>query len=359
MSNPDNPGNNIYRCTPRQVRAMAIDAIEAGLVPFVRGSPGVGKSSIFRNIANQFNVEMIDHRVSTSAPEDFTGLPEFLAREDGTRIARFSPFGDLFPIKGTPIPDGKDGWLLFLDEFNSGTKMVQAAAYKLILDKMTGQYPLHERVAIALAGNLETDRAITTTLSTAMQSRVIHIEMQVSHQEWLEDVALKEHYDERIIAFLGFAEKYLMDFRPDHDEKTFCCPRTWEFMNKLIKGKEVTQEKTALYAGTITSGVAAEFVAFCQLKDELVTIKDVLRDPENAPIPEGHNAAQRKWIIVTHLMTQANEENLHDLSTYINRMDMAFRVLFFRGLMVQQPKLRTHPKFAVAMQTLTKYLSGN
>lgn len=346
---------NLYRCTPRQVRAYATDALEAGLVPNVTGSPGVGKSSIFRSICDSFNLSLIDHRVSTSAPEDFTGLPEFFTRPDGARIARFSPFGDLFPIAGTPIPDGKDGWLLFLDEFNSGTKMVQAAAYKLILDRMTGQYPLHERVAIACAGNLMTDRAITTQMSTAMQSRMVHIEMTVSHSEWLEDVALKEHYDERIIAFLGFAEKHLMDFRPDHDEKTFCCPRTWEFMNKLVKGKPVTTDKTALYAGTITSGVAAEFVAFCQLQSELVTIKDVLADPAGADVP---NEAQRKWIVTTHLMGKVDEKNFGDVCTYINRMDLSFRVLFFRGVMVQHPELRGHPSFALAMSTLSKYLSG-
>lgn len=346
---------NLYRCTPRQVRKLATDVMEAGLVPFVRGSPGVGKSSIFRSIARDFRLEMIDHRVSTSAPEDFTGLPEFVTRPDGTRVARFSPFGDLFPIVGTQVPEDKDGWLLFLDEFNSGTKMVQAAAYKLILDRMTGLHHLHPNVAIALAGNLDTDRAITNSLSTAMQSRVVHIELEVSHQEWLEDVALKERYDDRVIAFLGFAEKHLMDFRPDHDEKTFCCPRTWEFMNRLVKDKPVTPDKTALYAGTITSGVAAEFVAFCQLKDELVTIKQVLADPEGADVPQ---EAQRKWIVTTHLMSKVTDENFGDLCTYVNRMDLSFRVLFFRGVMVQHPELRSHPQFSKAMSALSKYLHG-
>jgi hypothetical protein len=345
---------NIYRCTPRVAREYAVDALEAGLVPFLRSSPGAGKSSLLRSVGNNFNLELIDHRVSTSAPEDFTGLPEFIQREDGTRIARFSPFADLFPIKGTPLPKGKDGWLLFLDEFNSGTKMVQAAAYKLILDKMTGQYPLHERVAIACAGNLDTDRAITTNMSTAMQSRLIHIEMEVSYQEWLEDVALVENYDPRIMAFIGFDNKQLMDFKPDHDEKTFCCPRTWEFMNKLIKGKPVKPEKTGLYAGTITSGSAANFVSFCQLQGELVTIDQVLADPMGADVPI---EAQRKWIIVTHLTSKVNDKNFGILCSYINRMDLSFRILFFRAVMIQHPELRTHPDFAKAMSELVRYLT--
>ncbi|MEY3189127.1 MAG: hypothetical protein RIT41_1662, partial [Bacteroidota bacterium] len=104
-----------------------------------------------------------------------------------------------------------------------------------------------------------TDRAIVNNLSTAMQSRLIHFVMEVSFTEWLEDVAIKDNYDSRLIAFLSMYPKYLMDFRPDHQEKTFCCPRTWEFMNKLIMDEEIVDEDAPLFAGTIKENLA--FVA--------------------------------------------------------------------------------------------------
>jgi hypothetical protein len=343
----------LYRCTPRQTRLFVEDIIRAGLVPFIQSSPGMGKSSIMRAIAQAYRLYLIDHRLSTSAPEDLSGLPEFYTDAAGIRRARFCPF-DIFPVEGTPIPEGYDGWMLFLDEANSGTKMVQAASYKLILDKMTGQQKLHPNVAITMAGNLMTDRAIVNPLSTAMQSRVVHIEMVISFIEWLEDVAFAEKYDDRIIAFLNWKNDYLMDFRPEHQDKTFCCPRTWEFMNRLISKQEVTLEKAGLYAGTITSGVAVEFTQFCQIYMDLITIQDVLRDPDNTPIPKD---AERNWAIVSHLMSHADEKNFGDLCRFVNRMTMSFRVLFFRGLMAQQPKLRSHPAFAKAMIELQQYLN--
>jgi hypothetical protein len=265
----------------------------------------------------------------------------------------------MFPLTFNILPEGYDGWMIFYDEANSGTKMVQAASYKVILDRMIGQSKLHDRVVQIAAGNLDSDRAITTTLSTAMQSRLApHLEMEISHQEWMEDVALKEHYDPRIIGYLNYKSGDLMDFKPDHDEKTFCCPRTWEFMNRSINPpsgpKPVTLEKTPYYAGTITSGVAANFVAFCALQAELLTIKDVLADPGNAPVPQD---AQRRWIIVTHLVSKVTEKNFSDVCTYINRFDVSFRVLFFRAIIIQQPQLHGHPEFAKAMIALSKYLN--
>lgn len=342
---------NMYRVRPRQLRTFITDCLYANLVPFVQSSPGVGKSAITKLVADDLNLQIIDHRLSTSAPEDLSGLPRFT--EDGR--ATFAPFAELFPLTDSVIPKNKEGWLLFLDEFNSASKSVQAAAYKLILDRQVGQHNLHSNCVLAAAGNLATDRAIVNNLSTAMQSRVVHLELEVHFEEWLYDVAFKEDYDSRIIAYLSMYPQKLMDFRPEHQDKTFCCPRTWEFMNRLIKGKPVTLDKVGLYAGVITSGVAVEFQTFTEIYQHLVRIEDVIKDPENTPVP---NDPPLKWATISHLMEGVNQLNFQALATYANRFDLSFRILFFRFVMVRQPNLRLHPAFANAMSALSKYLVG-
>lgn len=342
---------DLYRCTPRQVRQFVIECLYAGLVPFVQSSPGMGKSSIMRSIADDLQLKMIDHRLSTSAPEDLSGLPRF----DENGKAMFSPFADLFPLEDTPTPEGKEGWMLFLDEFNSASKGVQAASYKLILDRMTGQRKLHSNCVITAAGNLSTDRAITNPISTAMQSRVVHLEMQISFEEWLYDVALKENYDSRIIAYLSQFPSKLMDFRPDHNEKTFCCPRTWEFVNRLINGKDVKDETAVLLAGTITSGTAVDFVQFTKVYQNLVTINEIRGDPENCRVPSDIGT---KWAVISHMMEHISDDNFNDLSIYANRFTIDFRILFYRSILVRNPNLRQHPAFIRAMSELARYLHG-
>lgn len=111
-----------YKCTPRQTRKFVIRCLEAGRVPFIQSSPGVGKSSLVKSIAEEYGMKLIDHRLSTSAPEDMSGLPKFTDKN-----ATFIPF-DIFPTENTILSDGYNGWILFLDEFNSASKSVQAAA---------------------------------------------------------------------------------------------------------------------------------------------------------------------------------------------------------------------------------------
>ena len=360
--------SNMYRAAPRLAREYTLDCLYAGLVPFLQSSPGLGKSSIMKSIAKELNLKLIDHRLSTSAPEDLSGLPRF----DDDGYAYFAPFAGLFPVVGTKMPvktpavfdeHGKiikeaeyyDGWLVFLDEFNSATKLVQAAAYKLILDKQVGQYDLHENCLLACAGNLSTDRALVNPLGTAMQSRVIHIEMTESFEEWLLDVALPQKYDSRVVAYLSQYPSKLMDFRPDHQEKTFCCPRTWEFMERLIQGKEVEKRKTGLYAGTITSGVAADFVEFTAVFATMPKVAEILKDPYGHLVP---GDLSTKWAVVSSLLEHVDADNLTDLAIYINRFDLTFRVLFFRSVMVNHKTLRHHPAFAKAMLDLAQYLRG-
>lgn len=343
-----------YTCTPRQARKFVVEAMDAGLVPFLQSSPGVGKSSIMEGISNDFSLELLDERLSTREPVDLSGFA--MPNKEGTR-ARYMPLEDFIPLeKLDQIPAGKNGWFLFLDEFNSAPKSVQAAAYKLILDRKIGRHRVHPNVAIACAGNLASDRAITNSLSTAMQSRLIHLEMRVSFEEWLKDVAISKQYDPRVIGFLSQWPDKLMDFKPDHHEKTFCCPRTWEFVNKIVtkRNGDLDDESAILIGGTITSGVALELIQFCKVYKELVTIYDIQKDPGNCRIPT-ENAI--KWATITHMMEKVDNKNFKDLSTYADRFDFSFRVLFYRYAVTRKPELRSHPHFGPAVGAIVHYLN--
>lgn len=349
---PDQISENAYAVTPRQAKEYITDCMLAGLVPYLVSSPGMGKSSIAKAIAKEQNLKIIDHRLSTSAPEDLSGLPRF--DEDGK--ARFSPFADLFPLEDTPIPEGYSGWLLLLDEFPSASKAVQAAAYKLVLDRQVGQHNLHPNVAIMAAGNKATDRAIVNPIGTAMKSRLVHLSMDIDFDEWMQDVALKDNWDKRIIAFLSQYPSKLMDFDPKNTkEATFCCPRTWEFVNKLLKVTEVNDAKSALFAGAITSGEAVTFVQFVKVFDTIVTVDDIIRNPETCRMPPDKSSS---WATIATMMEHVNDDNFEKLSTYANRFDMTFQILFFRSVMIRQPVLRRHQAFSKALVKLSKYLNN-
>lgn len=341
--------------TPRQARNYLIRALKAGNVPFLTSSPGMGKSALIHSIAEEFGMKVIDHRMSGAAPEDMNGLPHFNAQGR----AEFAAFEGLFPLEGNKIPDGYNGWLLLLDEFNSAKKEVLAACYKLILDGMVGQEKLHPNVMIVLAGNKATDRAIVNPIGTALQSRVVHFEMEINFDEFVEDVMIPHKWDERLVAFLHANMGYLHDFDPAHKNKTFCCPRTWDFVNadlKLQPPGSLPDSDSTYYGGHVTPGKAVEFVQFTQVYNKLVTIEKVVADPQGCRLPDDNNLA---WATVIYLANQTTVDNFPEVLEYIERFKtFTHRILYFRTAGKMLPELQETPEWRKAAGAISRYLHG-
>lgn len=339
----------MFELTPKETKDAIITCFEAGVVPFITSSPGIGKSAIARQICDEYSLVPIDLRLSQCAPEDLMGLP---MRENGKAV--FTPF-KIFPLKGEPLPEGKNGWLLFLDEFNSAPKSVQASAYKVVLDRMVGQEDLHENVFVMAAGNKATDRAIVNDLSTAMQSRLVHLEMVADHREFINH-ATKNGFDHRVMGFLEFQPGKLHQFQPDHNDKTFACPRTWEFASKLIKGKSFEQISLPLLAGTISEGVAVEFHTFLRLFETLPSYNSIIASPEKVDIPTDSGT---KYAVITLLIERLAQADLDKAIQYIKRMPPEFQVIYFRSIVQKDPSIKRAKAFVSNISHLTRFLNDD
>ena len=290
---------------------------------------------------------MIDLRLSQCTPEDLNGFP----MRNGNK-ATFTPF-DHFPLQGDPVPQGYNGWLLFLDEMTSASKPVQAAAYKLILDRMVGSHHLHDAVAIMAAGNKASDRAVVNSLSTALQSRVITYELALSLDDFMEH-AISKNFDHRIVGFLNYLPDRLMVFKPDHQDFTFACPRTWEFLSRLIKGKDVSPNILARVAGTIGSGTATEFITFAQEYAKLPKLDDIVADPSAAKIPDEMSA---KYATISMLIAKSDPASLTQVIRYVERFHIEMQIIFCRGVHSRDKTLQQKdPVFKAYLQRMVRYI---
>jgi hypothetical protein len=317
-------------------KRMIISIMQAGLVPFLTGSPGIGKSSIFHEIAAMGNLEIIDLRLSQCDPTDINGFPDLKGNK-----ATYVPM-DTLPLVGDAIPLGKVGWMLLLDEFNSASPSVQAASYKLVLDRMVGNHHLHDKVFICCAGNLETDNAIVNPMSTALQSRLIHIQMETNMDDWLV-WAMDNKVDHRITSYLQFAPKNFYSFTPDHTDSTYACPRTWVFANKLLQ--KVTMDSDIirpLLNGTLSTHVTSEFLAFCNIYKELPSLKDLESSPETVSIPTSPSTL---FAITGFIATHATDKNMASLAKYISRMPMEFQIVCWREMQQRNPDTCRNPVY--------------
>lgn len=313
--------SSLYSCNARELVDNLVHLFERKMVPYVRSSPGMGKSAIYRHIAQMFNLEIVDIRLSMYEPHDFSGL----AFRNGD-WAKYLPF-DLIPIESMDLPKGKDGWLIILDEFNHAQPEMIRASYKLILDRMVGENKLHDCALVCLAGNNTDDNALANNVGTALNSRVTHLKLTTNVDFWIEDVAIKYNLDHRIIGFINSNKDKLNDFDPENTEHSFCSQRTWEFVSNLISGIGDVSKLSALVAGTISPGVAAEFIQFCAIYQSLVSIDDVIKDPALCHLPSD---SPTSWALITHLAKSIDPSNAGSIGIYVNRMPVHYVIIFLR-----------------------------
>ena len=319
---------------PSSLKRAIERAFAAELVPFVKGSPGLGKSAIIRQIAQEHNLKVLDLRLGQCDPTDILGFPNI---EDGRSV--YHPPKDI-PIEGDEIPTGYNGWLLFLDEMNTAPKAVQAASYKL-LDRMMGQTKLHSAVFIAAAGNKDTDGAITTTMSSATLSRLVNLELDVNLDDW-QQWAITQNIDYRIVSFLNFKEELLHKFDPKNLKEPFPCPRTWAFVDRLINGIDISLEKDlALISGIVGKGAAREFIEYCAVYGEIKTIDEILQNPDDIEIK---NRPDIKYAYAGYVASKIEPKNAAQLMKFINRLPVEFQIVTLSNAVKAKPAIVQVPE---------------
>src|SRR5215510_10806946 len=220
--------------------------IEARQPVFIWRGPGIGKSSVVRQLAQSLQQTLQDIRALLLDPVDLRGLP-FLGAENRSKWA--TP--DFLPQDGEGI--------LFLDELNAAPAMVQASCYQLVLDRKLGEYTLPDGWAIVAAGNRDSDRGATSRMPTPLRNRFVHLEFEVDLQEWCE-WAIGAEIRPEVIAFLRFRQELLNAF--DRDANAFPSPRSWEFVSRILDANADPAIEYELLAGAVGAGAATEFSAF-------------------------------------------------------------------------------------------------
>jgi hypothetical protein len=314
------------------------------LTPMIWGDPGIGKSAIAHFIAKKYNLKMIDVRLSTYDTVDLNGFPKL----DGD-IAYYVPMST-FPTskRGLPLDDNgneMNGWLLFLDEFSSAAPAVESAAYKLVLDRQVGEYDLHESCYIMAAGNLSTSGAIARKSGTAMQTRMIHMKLLPLVKEWLvwADGAGIDH---RVKAFIAQSPSALNNFKVDHNDFTFACQRTWEFLSRLSKKikTEDLQEYLPLLAGAVSEASAQMFILYTEVYTQVPSYEDILKKPNSTDIPSEPAAK----FAVCHMIGEylkAEETEVETILKYVTRMGAEWQTIALQGALRRDNTLRRVKSF--------------
>ena len=257
-------------CTPthlrsivgHHVRALAADPTLALRLPpiMVWGPPGVGKSAVLREVAEEEGIGFIDIRLAQREPVDLRGLPV----PDGD-VVRWLLSADW------PRDPNSRGILLF-DELTAADRSLQVAAYEILLDRRLGDlYRVPPGWLLMGAGNRAGDRAVATAMSSALANRFCHLDIEPDLDGWVA-WANTRGLDPLVAGFLRFRPALFLDMTGPLD-RGWPSPRSWERVaHELALARHTGMGASLLrlvLGGLVGAGPAEELIAFREMTEQI------------------------------------------------------------------------------------------
>ncbi len=303
------------------MKASRIADLLVQLVPirrpvFIWGPPGVGKSSVVRQVAEQKKRTLIDIRASLLDPTDLRGLPYVEAGVAQWSVPSFLP------------RDPESSGILFFDELNAAPPLVQASLYQLTLDRRIGDYVLPTDWTIVGAGNRAEDRSVVFRMPAALANRFIHLEFEVDADEWL-GWAIDHDIHPRVRGFIRTRRELLFDM--SKADRAFPTPRSWEILSDALKALGSPQSATDVIAGIVGEAAGIEFLGYVSNSLTEEQIETVLANPDTAALP---TALGELYALVSYVAARAREAKvLQAAGALLGRLSPELGVMMVRDVL--------------------------
>ncbi|MFZ4578136.1 MAG: AAA family ATPase [Myxococcota bacterium] len=200
-------------------------SLRAGLSVLLRGHPGVGKSALAKQVSERLGLPMHDIRLAQREPAELCGV--HFPDRDKQVLALFAPQW----VREVCDAPG----FVFLDEINAAvTRLHQAAAYQIVLERRVGPFRFHPGTVVMAAGNLEEDQAIVSTLSSALNNRFVHFQLKVEPEAWLR-WGERSGVHPAVLAYVHAQDRIASGVLYDNTgDDAFPTPRSWEMASRLL-----------------------------------------------------------------------------------------------------------------------------
>lgn len=322
---------------------------------FIWGMPGIGKSSIVMEIAEEEKAPVEVVIGSLCAPEDIQGLP---FRDKVSKCVKWYP-----QYWWSRFCNEDAVGTIFLDELPSAEPSVQVAMQRAILERQVGEHKLGPKVRVIAAGNRREDAALVTALPGPLRNRFHHIDVEPDLDDWITNYAIPSGIDPTIVAFLRFRgvgkDQLFARFDAKTDDKAYPTPRSWVMANRVLSVCPHDLLHEAL-AGTVGEGATTQFWAFRQLEKELPSIDLILEDPDGAPLPGNPNLQHAIiGLLFGRLQKRRLSKVVDAVFRYAHRLPPEFAMKLTTDLVAckgtMSTALRKSTEFAVMAKKLGKY----
>lgn len=330
--------------------ADLVSAIGTTNTVVAMGSPGIGKTSLYKEIVKQTGLAP----VYIDAPVTDLSMLSMPAVEDRRT------YSALHEQWQPEVPS-----IYVLDEVFKAKGPSLLMFTRFMLERNIAGFNIHPDSIILGTSNLTTD-GVGDATQGHVNNRITRVVMRSpTSEEWLE-WALNNDVDPIVMAWIDqnphALASYLDDgqegnpyiFNPKQQSTAFVSPRSLEKASNIVKKRGSLSDDTIRVGlvGTVGASAGMDMAAYFKLHSHLPRIDDIKKDPLKAKMPD-NIAAQ--LMLVFSMISSVEKDTFKAHFDYIQRFPLEIQSVWARSL----NKVSTKFMYAVASTDFNAWARTN
>ena len=271
------------------------ELLPAKMAVCIRGRHGIGKSeAVYQLAKEEFNVPVIERRLSQMCEGDMVGLPVLEKLSDnGSATTEFAP--PTWFMNACDEPH-----VLFLDELNRATPEIMQAAFQIVLDREMNGHKLHPDTRVYTAVNVSADYNVND-MDPALLDRFWVVDLDPTTKDWLDWA--KDNVNGIVHDFILNNPRFLEHQGMVEAGRVYPSRRSWKRLSDVLVNAKVIEEPKnplfyALSLGMVGAEASIAFVEFVSTLDKPLEAADVLDNWKKNKLNIERMSAEKLCILI-------------------------------------------------------------
>ncbi len=204
---------------------------------FLMGPPGIGKTDIMNQVAEEMNIAVVSYSMSHHTRQSALGLPFIADKEYGGRKYRTTEYtmseiiASLYDVMEET---GKKEGILFLDEINCVSETLAPSMLQFLQYKVFGRHSIPDGWVIVTAGNPPEYNNSVREFDLATLDRLKRIDVEPDFGAWWK-YAQNQEVHTAVLTYLEIKKDDFYSVETTVDGKEFVTARSWVDLSDMMK----------------------------------------------------------------------------------------------------------------------------
>ncbi len=303
---------------------------------FLYGPPGIGKTAVMEQIANDLNIGLVSYSMTHHTRQSAIGLP-FIAKktfdEKEYSVSEYTMSEILASVYNYIEITGKKEGILFLDEINCVSETLAPSMLRFLQYKTFGSHEVPKGWIVVTAGNPPEYNKSVREYDIATLDRIKKIDVEASYDVWKE-YAVNNNVHPAIIAFLDIKKDCFYSIENTPAAKCFVTARGWEDLSRIMclyekKNLEIDASLIEQYIQnpSVAQDFSNYYFAFKKLKDIFDTKKILEGCFDSTIIEEVKNLSISEKLGLINILSDCITVKAKEVITESNLIKQALKIL--------------------------------